>query len=40
MSKAELEMASQEKSRRWIRAQALELIAGAAIFVWIINYLA
>lgn len=40
MSKTEIELASQEKSRRWVRAQALELIAGAAIFVAVLHYLA
>ncbi|WP_272941938.1 hypothetical protein [Oceanicola sp. S124] len=40
MSKHEIELASQQKNRRWVRAQALELLAGAAIFLAVVHYLA
>ncbi|SNY50349.1 hypothetical protein SAMN06297129_1782 [Pseudooceanicola antarcticus] len=40
MSKTEIELASQEKSRNWVRAQVLELLAGVAIFVTVIHYFA
>ncbi|WP_255455613.1 MULTISPECIES: hypothetical protein [Roseobacteraceae] len=39
MSKIEIERAAQQKSRRWFRAQAFELFAGAAVLLTVINYL-
>lgn len=39
MIKIEIERAAQQKSRRWFRAQAFELLAGAAILLTIINFL-
>lgn len=39
MSQLEIERAAQQKSRRWIRAQAFELIVGAAVLVTVISFL-
>ncbi|WP_260348615.1 hypothetical protein [Alloyangia mangrovi] len=39
MIRTEIERAAQQKSRRWFRAQAFELLAGSAILLTVINYL-
>ncbi|WP_255455614.1 MULTISPECIES: hypothetical protein [Roseobacteraceae] len=40
MSKFEIEHESQKKTRRWLRAQAFELIIGAVILLCVVNYVA
>ncbi|WP_255455874.1 hypothetical protein [Salipiger sp. PrR003] len=39
MSQLEIERAAQQKSRRWIRAQAFELLIGAAVLVTVISFM-